>query len=35
MIFQNHLQKKTPCQCQLISVIPVAVHTFAAATQFT
>jgi hypothetical protein len=35
MIFQYMVQKKTAHQGQLISVIPLAVHTFAAAAQFT
>jgi hypothetical protein len=35
MIFKNMVQKKTPFQGQLITVIPVALHTFAAADPFT
>jgi hypothetical protein len=35
MIIQNPGQKKTEYQRQLISIIPFAVHTFAAAVQFT
>ncbi len=35
MIFQYMVQKKTAYQGQLISVIPLTVHTFAATTHFT
>ncbi len=35
MFIQNPDQKKTRYQRQLINLIPFAVHTFAAAAQFT
>ena len=35
MIFEDPVQKKTLSLCQLISVIPLAVHTFVLAAPFT